>query len=96
MFLSAYHFEGDPTALSAAHERLAATYPPGSPALHVCAAGEHGIVVIDACPGRADFEAFSQSAEFRTALAAVALPKPRIVPLGEVRSTSLTAGAVTS
>jgi hypothetical protein len=87
MFLSAYHFDGDPTVLATAHDRLVASYPPGALEWHVCAVGDHGIVVIDACPSRADFEAFSRSAEFHAALAAVALPTPRIVPLGEIHST---------
>ena len=43
--------------------------------------------MLDTCPSRADFVAFSRSAEFRDALAAAALPRPRLVkPLGEARS----------
>lgn len=95
MFLDAHHFEGEPADLAAAHDRLAATYSSESLAWHVCAVGEQGIVVVDACPSRADFEAFSRSAEFLGALAEVGLPEPRIVPLGEMRSAIVATGAVT-
>ena len=94
MFLSAYHFDGDPAALTAAHERLVSSYPPGSLEWHVCAVGEHGIVVVDACPSRADAEAFSRSPEFHAALVRAGLPTPRIAPLGEVHSASIAAGTV--
>jgi hypothetical protein len=84
MFLSAYHFDGDPAELAKAHDRLAASFPPGALELHLCVLREHGIVVYDACPSRADFVAFSQSAEFLGALDAAGLPRPRIEPLGEL------------
>ena len=95
MFLSAYHVDGDPTALAAAHERLGAAYPPEALAWHACVVGEHSIVVLDGCPSRAEFTVFSQSPEFRTALAEAGLPTQRIVPLGEVRSMTVAAEAVT-
>lgn len=84
MFLSAYHFDGDPAELAKAHDRLAERFPPGALALHLCVLGEHGIVVYDACPSRADFVAFSQSAEFLGAVDAAGLPRPRVEPLGDL------------
>ena len=84
MFLSAYHFHGDPVALAAAHDRLYQRFPPESLDLHICVLVEGGITVFDACPSRKVFAAFSQSAEFRHALAEAGLPQPRLEPLGEV------------
>ena len=43
--------------------------------------------MLDACPSRAVFEAFSASPGFRTALAEAGLASPRIEPLGDVRRT---------
>jgi hypothetical protein len=84
MFLSVYHFDGDPATLHSAHDRLLTTYPIGPTDLHLCLAREHGISVVDSCPSRDVFEAFSVSPEFRSALAEVGLPEPRVQPLGEV------------
>lgn len=65
MFLSAYHFHGDPAALTAAHDRLYKRFPPESLDLHVCVLVADGITVFDACPSREVFATFSQSAGFR-------------------------------
>ena len=92
MFLSAYHFAGDPAALAAAHDRLYQQIPPESVDLHVCVPAADGITVFDACPSREIFEAFSQSAEFRAALAGAGLPPPRLTPLGEVHDVRLRDG----
>lgn len=95
MFLSAYHFDGDPAQLAAAHDRLLTVFPPDSFSLHICVTGERGIVVLDACPTREVFEEFHRSAEFLTALADAGLPQPRVEPLGTVHSTYINPGAVT-
>ncbi len=84
MFLGAFQLDGDPQALLSGYERLMETYPPDSLDLHVCVQHDRGITVYDACPTRADFDAFTRSSEFRTALAAAGLPEPRIDALGEV------------
>ena len=89
MFLSAYQFHGDPVALAAAHDRLYQRLPPESLDLHVCVLVADGITVFDACPSREIFAAFSQSAEFRQALAEAGLPQPRLEPLGEVHDARL-------
>ena len=89
MFLSAYHFHGDPVALAAAHDRLYKRFPPESLDLHVCVLVEGGITVFDACASREVFAAFSQSAEFRQALAEAGLPQPRPEPLGEVHDVRM-------
>ena len=91
MFLGAYHFDGDPTALLAAHDRLVAQFPAGSFDLHVCVAVDGGIVVYDACPSREVFAGFAQSSDFLDAVAAAGLPAPRVEPLGDVHAAELRA-----
>ena len=94
MFLSAYHFDGDPEALLAAYRALMAGFPPEAIELHLCVARESGITVFDACPNRAEFVAFSTGADFRAALDAAGLPAPRIEPLGEVHAVRTRAEAL--
>ncbi|GAA4848802.1 hypothetical protein ACFQ34_17840 [Pseudonocardia benzenivorans] len=84
MFLSAYHFDGDPTTLVPAYDRMQEGFPPDMFDLHACVVTGSGITVYDGCPSRADFERFAVSPEFRSAVAAAGLPQPRIQPLGEV------------
>jgi hypothetical protein len=91
VFPGAYHFDGDPTELLAAHDRLVAQFPPGTFDLHVCVAVDGGIVVFDACPSREVFAGFSQSSEFLAAVGAAGLPTPRVEPLGDVHSAELRA-----
>lgn len=95
MYLSAYHFAGDPTELAAAYERLLAGFPVESVLLHMAAVGDAGLTVLDACPDRATHEAFAASAEFRGALAAAGLPAPRVEPFGEVAHAYVQPSAVT-
>jgi hypothetical protein len=92
MYLSTYRFAGDPTTLAAAYDCLQAIFTPDSFDLRACVLRPDGIVVVDACPTRADFESFSASRDFHAALDAVGLPRPRIEPLGDVHD--LRVGAV--
>jgi hypothetical protein len=92
MFLAAYHFDGDPAALVAAYERLRRHIPIDPHGVHLCAVGQTGIVVVDGCPGRAEFLAFSTGPDFRDALAAAGLPVPRIEPLGDRHEVAATVG----
>ena len=84
MHLTAYHFDGDPDALKSGYDELTASFPPDAVLLNLCVVTSDGLTVIDACPTKADFEAFSTSVEFRDALVAAGLPTPRIEPLGPV------------
>jgi hypothetical protein len=92
VFLSAYHFGGDPVALAAAHDRLYQRFPPESLDLHVCVLEADGITVFDACPSAEAFASFSQRAEFRQALTDAGLPQPRLEPLGEVHDVRVRDG----
>lgn len=95
MFLSAYHFDGDPSRLVAAHQRLLERFPLEALDLHLCVTTDSGIVVFDACPSRAVHEQFSRSPDFLGAVVAAGLPTPRIEPLGEVHLVHLRERAAT-
>jgi hypothetical protein len=84
MYLTAYHFDGDPAALTAAHDRMVAHFPPGDRDLHLCVATDAGIVVLDTCPSREVALAFQRSPEFADAVASSGLPTPRIEPVGDI------------
>ena len=92
MFLGAFHFDGDLDTIIRGHARLLATYPPDSLLLHVAIDRPNGITVYDACPSRADFDAFTSGEGFRGVVASAGLPFPRIEPLGEVRTTRVLGG----
>lgn len=52
--------------------------------MHVCITGDDGILVLDACPTRADFEGFSSNPDTLATSTSAGLPQPRIEPLGRV------------
>ena len=85
VYLGAYHFDGAVDELLLAYHRLLDGMPAGSVELQLCTVTERGLTVIDACPSRAGFEAFSTSQELRTAVTAAGLPQPRIEQIGELR-----------
>jgi hypothetical protein len=85
MFLSAYHFDGDPAVLIPAYEALMSGFPPDAVELHACVVTERGITIYDGCPSREVFEEFSRGG-FQSAVVAAGLPDPRIEPLGEVHN----------
>jgi hypothetical protein len=95
MYLSAYHFTGDPTALAAAYQRLQSDVSPDTLLFHALAIGETGVTVIDACPDKATHEQFVSDPGFRGALAKAGLPTPRIEVLGEVPHAYAQPSAVT-
>jgi hypothetical protein len=95
MFLSAYHFDGNPTDLLAAYERLMSETPTEGLLLQVCAVDDDGLTVVDACPDRATHAQFVADPGFRDALARAGLPAPRIEVLGDVPHARVRASAVT-
>jgi len=84
VFLTAYHFDGDPAKLMAASDRLLTVYPPSSVTMFVSIERDSGITVLDACESEEIASAFRTSREFHSSLAAVGLPSPRVEPLGAV------------
>ena len=87
-------FDGGPTALAAAHERLGAAYPPEALAWHSCVVGEHSIVVLDGCPSRAEFTVFSRAPNSHGA-GRGRVADPRIVPVGDVEWMNIAENAMT-
>jgi hypothetical protein len=89
VFLGTFDFDGDPAALLSGYQQLMAQYPPGALLLHLCVIREGGLTVYDACPSRADFEAFSQGGQFAALVASAGLPPPRVTARGEVHRADL-------
>ncbi|HEX8864234.1 MAG TPA: hypothetical protein VF821_01140 [Lentzea sp.] len=87
VFLSVYHFDGDPSALLPGYDSMVAALQPDG--VHACVVRPDGISVYDACPTREEFLAFSTGDTFRTALASAGLPEPRIQALGEVHEPAM-------
>jgi hypothetical protein len=90
MFLTAYHYEGDPIELTAAHRRSLDLVPPGVLTLHIVILTDRGISVFDECPSREVAAAVHDGPEFHDLMAAAGLPSPRIEPLGDIESTIIT------
>ncbi len=86
MYLVSYRFNGDPDKLLAAYDRLMAGFPADAILLHAAVAADDGVLVVDACPSKADFEAFSTSTEFTAAIEQAGLPQPIIERHGHVHA----------
>ena len=89
MFLSAYRFQGEPSALLAGHARLLELIPSSNQQLHASVPHAGGLDVYDSCPSREIAESFASSPGFADALAHAGLPRPRIERLGEIGSLVL-------
>jgi hypothetical protein len=76
MHASIAHFAGDPAELMRSYDAMLADIPAGSMRLHLCLQAADGLVVVDTCPTKADYEAFSSSEAFRAFRAAHGLPDP--------------------
>ena len=50
MYLTTYHFDGDPEALQAGYQRMIAGFPTDELLFNVCVARPDGISVVDTCP----------------------------------------------
>ncbi|MFY9914674.1 MAG: hypothetical protein WAK18_08415 [Nocardioidaceae bacterium] len=86
MFLGSYHFDGNPTTLIAAYERLNATFPAGQHDVRICVVRDGGITVYDTCPSREVFAGFSTGSDFSAVLASIGLPPPRVEPIGDIHA----------
>ena len=89
MILGAYHFDGDPDVLMAAHRRMMELFPPSGLDLHIAVTHERGMTVFDACPDLETHKAFVASPEFRGAIAQVGLAAPKTEVVGEVHFAHL-------
>ena len=79
MHASIAHYSGDPGELMRSYDAMLAAVPAGSMRLHLCLRAADGLVVVDTCPSRADFEAFSSSEAFRALRAAHGLPEAEVI-----------------
>ncbi len=87
MYLSAYHFAGDPTDLIRRHDQGFGAVPAEALLLHVVVVTDRGITVYDACPSREVADAFHHSPELANLLRTSGLPDPLIESIGEIAST---------
>ena len=74
MHASIWKFDGDPDDLLARYDAMIAEIPRANMKLHLCLRAPDGIVVVDTCPTREAFEAFSEA--FRALRQRHGLPDP--------------------
>ena len=67
MHASIWRFGGDPDDLLERYDAMVAEIPPESMRLHLCLRAPAGIVIVDTCPSREVFEAFSEGRSVRFA-----------------------------
>jgi hypothetical protein len=76
MHASIWHFAGDPDELMRRYDAMVAQIPAASMRLHLCLRAPDGIVLVDTCPSREDFVAFSEGEAFRGLRHHHGLPDP--------------------
>ena len=79
MHASIWRFRGDPDELVRAYESMVTEIPAASMRLHLCLSAPDGIVLVDTCPSREVFEAFSEGDSFRALRHRHGLPEPEHV-----------------
>jgi hypothetical protein len=75
MHASIWKFTGDPDELATRYDELLSEFPTDQFIAHLCLRAADGIVIVDTCPSREAFEAFS-SGPFRALMARHGLPEP--------------------
>ena len=75
MHASIWRFAGDPDGLLRRYDAMVAEVPRENMRLHLCLRADDGIVVVDTCPSRDAFEAFSDG-PFRALRERHGLPEP--------------------
>jgi hypothetical protein len=76
MHASIWRFAGDPDELVRRYDAMVAEIPRANMRLHLCLQAAHGIVLVDTCPSREVFEAFSGGDDFRGLRERHGLPDP--------------------
>lgn len=76
MHASIWRFSGDPDHLLRSYDAMVAEIPLANMQWQLCLRAADGIVLVDTCPSREAFEAFSASEEFRRLRARHGLPEP--------------------
>jgi hypothetical protein len=75
MHASIWRFAGDPDDLLGSYDSMVAEIHPENMRLHLCLRADDGIVIVDTCPSRESFEAFS-AGPFRALRERHGLPEP--------------------
>jgi hypothetical protein len=73
---SIWHLSGDPDRLVPRYSAMVAEIPAENMRLHLCLRAPDGILLVDTCPSRDVFVAFSQSDAFRALRERHGLPEP--------------------
>jgi len=73
---SIWKFAGDPDDLLARYDAMLAEIPSDNMRLHVCLRAPDGIILVDTCPSREAFEAFSAGPGFTALRERHGLPEP--------------------
>ena len=76
MYASIWKFDGDPDALATSYERFAAQLPQQDMRLHLALRAPDGLVIVDTCPTRDAFVAFTSDPHTRELLAQPGLGLP--------------------
>jgi hypothetical protein len=76
MHASIWSFTGDSVDLARRYDALLGEMPTGSFIAHLCLRTADGITIVDTCPSREAFEAFTSGDAFRAALRRHGLPDP--------------------
>ena len=79
MHASIWRFAGDPDILIPRYRALVADIPAANMQLHLCLRAADGIVMVDTCPSREVFEAFSGSEAFSELRRGHGLPDPELI-----------------
>ncbi|HEY3612610.1 MAG TPA: hypothetical protein VGK92_02845 [Gaiellales bacterium] len=76
MYASLWRFGGDPDDLLARYDALISEIGAAGMELHVCLRADDGILMLDACPSEAAFDALVASEAFRALRERHGLPEP--------------------
>ena len=76
MHESIWKFTGDTDELTRSYDQMVAEFPAAEFIAHLCLRAPDGIVIVDTCPSREAFEAFSSGDAFRDARRRHGLPDP--------------------
>jgi hypothetical protein len=76
MHASIWKFKGDPDTLLRSYDAMVAELGTASIALQLCLRAPDGIVIVDTCPTREDFESFASGEAFRQLRVRHGLPDP--------------------
>jgi len=79
MHASIWKFAGDPDELLRRYDAMLEEIPRARMRLHICLRATDGIVFIDTCPTKEDFESFAYGDDFRALRERHGLPTPESV-----------------